>query len=156
LQGEAGNALKGVQNAQKAIALDPDNPDYHMVAHDLYAQLGLQREAAKSLQLILHALRVENPRGLQEYAGILVEMSHVDSAITVLEAGVQRYAEDPEMWAIYFGFLWSLAADLPPAIEGIKHSWLRFGEPFHLALMEFYPLACTDPVVAQIWLLPRE
>jgi hypothetical protein len=74
----------------------------------------------------------------------------------VLEAGVQRYAEDPEMWAIYFGFLWSLAADLPPAIEGIKHSWLRFGEPFHLALMEFYPLACTDPVVAQIWLLPRE
>ena len=88
MQGEAGNALKGVQNAQKAIALDPDNPDYHMVAHDLYAQLGLQREAAKSLQLILHALRVENPRGLQEYAGILVEMSHVDSAITVLEAGV--------------------------------------------------------------------
>ena len=156
LQGEAGNALKGVQNAQKAIALDPDNPDYHMVAHDLYTQLGLQREAAKSLQLILHALRVENPRGLQEYAGILVEMSHVDSAITVLEAGVQRYAEDPEMWAIYFGFLWSLAADLPPAIEGIKHSWLRFGEPFHLALMEFYPLACTDPVVAQIWVLPRE
>lgn len=155
LHGESGNALKGAQHAQKAIALDPDNPDYHMVAHDLFRQLGLQREAAKSLQLILHTLRVENPRGLLEYAGILAEMNHADSAVTVLEAGVQRHAEDPEMWAAYFGFLWNLATDLPAAHAGIQQSWLRFGTPFQEALAAFYPLANADPVVALIWSQPR-
>jgi tetratricopeptide (TPR) repeat protein len=155
LHGEAGNVLKGVQHAQKAIALDPDNPDYHMVAHDLFLQLGLQREAAKSLQLILHALRVETPRGLLEYAGILVEMSHLDSAVTLLEAGVQRHADDPLMWAVYFGFLWKMAGDLPAAHTGIQQSWLRFGAPFQEALVELYPDVNADPVVALIWSQPN-
>lgn len=155
LHGESGNALKGVQHAQKAISLDPDNPDYHMVAHDLFLQLGLQREAAKSLQLILHALRVENPKGLLEYAGILVEMNHVESAVTILEAGVQRYADDPAMWAVYFGFLWNLAADLPAAHNGIQQSWIRFGAAFQDALLELYPEANSDPVIALIWTQPN-
>ena len=155
LHGEAGNTLKGAQLAQKAIALDPDNPDYHMVAHDLFVQLGLQREAAKSLQLILHTLRVENPRGLLEYARILVEMNHIESAITVLEAGVQRYADDPEMWAVYFGFLWNLASDLIAALEGIAHSWQRFGEAFKAALTELYPQSASDPAISLIWSSPR-
>ena len=118
-------------------------------------QLGLQREAAKSLQLILHTLRVENPRGLLEYAGILVEMNHIESAITVLEAGVQRYADDPEMWAVYFGFLWNLASDLIAALEGIAHSWQRFGEAFKAALTELYPQSASDPAISLIWSSPR-
>lgn len=155
LHGEAGNLLKGVQHAQKAIALDSDNPDYHMVAHDLFMQLGLQREAAKSLDRILHTLRVETPRGLLEYANILVEMSHLESAVRVLETGVQRHAEDAEMWAIYYGFLWNLAADLGAAMDGITQAWLRFGAEFKTSLLEHFPAAASDPAINLIWSSPQ-
>ena len=58
------------------------------------------------------------------------------------------------MWAVYFGFLWNLAADHPAAHNGIQQSWIRFGAAFQDALLELYPEANSDPVIALIWTQP--
>jgi hypothetical protein len=50
--------------------------------------------------------------------------------------------------------LWNLAADLPAAHNGIQQSWIRFGAAFQDALLELYPEANSDPVIALIWTQP--
>ena len=47
-----------------------------------------------------------------------------------------------------------LAADLPAAHTGIQQSWMRFGAAFQDALLELYPEANADPVIALIWTQP--
>ena len=62
LFGEGGRLFEAIQHAKKALSLDPENPDYYLVAYDLYTQLGLLLEAEKMLKMVLKSLALKSRR----------------------------------------------------------------------------------------------
>jgi len=146
IHGENNRLFEGIQHAKKALSLDPDNPDYYLVAYDLYMQLGLMLEAEKMLKMVLKTLRIEEPSGLLEYAKSLLEMNQIDAAHSVLRMGLERYPDSPEMWAIYCGFLYAIQ-ELTLAQQHLKEALKRYGSSFSTHLLLHYPKLGEDPEI---------
>ena len=146
LYGENKRLFEAIQHAKKALSLDPDNPDYYLVAYDLYMQLGLLLEAEKMLKMVLKTLRIEAPAGLLDYAKSLLEMNQTDAAHSVLRMGLERHADAPEMWAIYVGFLFAIQ-ELPMAKQHMREALHRYGSSFGTHLLMHYPKLGEDPEI---------
>ena len=146
IHGENNRLFEGIQHAKKALSLDPDNPDYYLVAYDLYMQLGLLLEAEKMLKMVLKTLRIEEPSGLLDYAKSLLEMNQIDAAHSVLRMGLERYPDSPEMWAIYCGFLYAIQ-EMTLAQQHLNEALQRYGSSFSTHLLLHYPKLGEDPEI---------
>jgi len=146
LHGEGKRLFEAVQCAKKALSLDPDNPDYYLVAYDLYVQLGLLIEAEKMLKMVLKTLRIEEPSGLLDYAKSLIEMDQIDAAHSVLRMGIERYPDSPEMWAIYSGFLFGID-EQTLAKQTLHEALTRYGNSFSTHLLLHFPKLGENPEI---------
>ena len=89
LYGESQKLFEATEHVKKALSLDPENPDYYLIAYDLYQRLGLFIEGEKMLKLVLKFLRSEKPQGLFDYVKTLQKINQNSAAEKVLEIGIE-------------------------------------------------------------------
>ena len=144
LFGESQKLFEAIEHVKKALSLDPENPDYYIIAYDLYQRLGLFIEGEKMLKLVLKFLRSEKPLGLFDYMKTLQKINQNSAAEKVLEIGIERYPESLDMAAIYCGFQMSVNTDKTLALELLKVGQNRYANIFIEKLLDFYPDLAKD------------
>jgi tetratricopeptide (TPR) repeat protein len=144
LFGESQKLFEAIEHVKKALSLDPENPDYYLIAYDLYQRLGLFIEGEKMLKLVLKFLRSEKPLGLFDYMKTLQKINQNSAAEKVLEVGIERYPESLDMAAIYCGFQMSVNTDKTLALELLKVGQNRYANIFIEKLLDFYPDLAKD------------
>ena len=144
LFGESQKLFEAIEHVKKALSLDPENPDYYIIAYDLYQRLGLFIEGEKMLKLVLKFLRSEKPLGLFDYMKTLQKINQNFAAEKVLEVGIERYPESLDMAAIYCGFQMSVNTDETLALELLKVGQNRYANIFIEKLLDFYPDLAKD------------
>ncbi len=144
LYGEGHRLFEAIDHVKKALSLDPENPDYYLIAYDLYQRLGLFIEGEKMLKLVLKSLRTEDPKGLFEYVKTLEKINQYKAALAVIRMGLERHPENAEMEAINCGYIMGLENEEELALLHLREGLSRFGEKFKDALIFFYPELSSD------------
>ena len=145
LCGKSQKLFEATEHVKKALSLDPENPDYYLIAYDLYQRLGLFIEGEKMLKLVLKSLRSEKPLGLFDYVKTLQKINQDSAAEKVLKIGIERYPESLDMVAIYCGFQMSINSNETLALELFEAGMSRFANTFIEKLLDFYPGLAEDP-----------
>ena len=145
IYGEGQRLFEAIEHVKKALSLDPENPDYYLIAYDLYHRLGLFIEAEKMLRMILKSLRTEEPKGLFEYVKTLQKINQDSAAKEVIKMGLERYPESIDMSAIECGFMMGLENENKLAAELISNGQLQYSKEFKEILLRYYPGLESDP-----------
>lgn len=145
IYGEGQRLFEAIEHVKKALSLDPENPDYYLIAYDLYHKLGLFIEAEKMLKMVLKSLKTEEPKGLFEYIKTLQKINQNSAAKEVIKMGLERYPESVDMHAIECGFIMGLENENILAKKLISNGQLEYAKVFKETLIGYYPGLETDP-----------
>jgi tetratricopeptide (TPR) repeat protein len=104
IQAITGDSNAAYHNLQKALNLDPENPDYLYTAVEIYEQIDYKLDAVQAYKNIIEA-GFDDDEMYMDYAELLVEMDEVDDALHVLLEGIEKYPESQDMHLMIAGYM---------------------------------------------------
>lgn len=92
-----GEMAKAIAMYERAVALDPSDPDLYLNLGLAAWRMGLNPVAEKFFRLFCE-LAPEQPMGWNNLAGVLRDTSRFDEAIDICRAAIMRMPEQPLLW----------------------------------------------------------
>ncbi len=131
-----GKVFESIHNIRKAISLDNDNPDYLVVAADVYKQVGLYLEATQCYEKILdHGFN--EPELYIDYAELLLDMDEVNEALDLLKVAVGVHGDSEELRCVYAGYLFAVGRDREGFVELTEAK--KYSDKVESIFFEYFP-----------------
>jgi tetratricopeptide (TPR) repeat protein len=120
------------------LALESENPDYHLVAADIYKRMGLLQEAENRYRTVLYTLQMPDPDLYMDYAELLLDMEQVDLAYDTLLEALLAFPDSEALHAVYVGYLIS-SNDWDEALAWLERGLLLNPAEMGALLLEYFP-----------------
>jgi tetratricopeptide (TPR) repeat protein len=137
-----GKIQEALHYLNKALTLDPDNPDYLFTAVQVYDKADMKLEMIKTYKKII-ALGFDDDEVFMDYAEVLIELDEVDDALTILEEGVTKHPESDDIHLMMAGYLLAIT-EYEKAFEHIKKANNIDAEAFE-KFAEYFPELVEEP-----------
>ncbi|MDX5428033.1 MAG: hypothetical protein LPK46_07025, partial [Bacteroidota bacterium] len=134
--------FEAIHYIRKAISLDDDNPDYMIVAIDVYRRAGLYLEAVELYKKVIQS-GYQEPEIYIDYAELLLDMDEVSESFRVFEEGLRQHPDADELHAIYAGYLLS-TGDLDLGMSELRAA-RALNEDIGKQFYEFFPHLKNEP-----------
>ncbi len=129
---EQKETVKGIEQYQKAMTLDPPHLQTHLELGTLYEQFGLLEKAEQLYQIVIDDARLRPTEALLRLSRMMAQRKAFAEALRLLDLLEKRHPNDAEVWRRRAQLL-ALQGKFSEAIEAFQTVWKQQPTPDHRA-----------------------